>query len=127
MRRPDHFSWLATAITLLSIASCAPPVPSGGFDAPDPASRIYAAVGVAEQFQKDGARPDLKTLQDLIRMLASADPAARLVAGDTLRMVTGVNFGYRASAPLAERVAATNRWIRWADALAQTSETKPKA
>lgn len=111
----------------MSVASCAPPVPSGGFDAPDPASRIYAAVNVAEQFEKDGIRPDLATLQDLIRMLASADPAARLVAGDTLRMVAGVNFGYQASAPLAERVAATNRWIRWADALASSSETKSKA
>ena len=110
----------------MSVSACAPPVPSGGFDSPDPASRIYAAVNVAEQFGKDGVRPDLKTLRNLIRMLASADPAARLVAGDTLRMVTGVNFGFQASAPLADRVAATKRWIRWVDALSLPSEKKVK-
>ena len=101
----------------MMLLGCAPPIPVGNFQGPDPASRIYAAVGVARSFERDGVQPDRATLEDLIQMLPSADPAERLVAADTLRLVTGVDLGFRASDPLPLRVAATDRWVRWARAL----------
>lgn len=108
--------WIALA-TAATLAGCAPPIPSGGFDAPDPASRIYAAVRVASEFDRTGRRPDRETLEQLVLMLGSADPAARLVASDTLTRVSGVNLGYHPSAPLPERAAAVDRWRAWVDAL----------
>ena len=92
---------------------CAPPIPDGGFRGPDPASRIYAAVGVAQEFQRTGEKPARPILGDLVQMLISADPAERLVASDTLRLVTGKNFGYLPYAPLAERRVAAERWTTW--------------
>lgn len=105
---------LASVLLLLgAMPSCAPPVPSGGFGAPDPASRIYAAVGVAEEFDQTGVRPDETTLENLVKMLVSADPAERFIAGNTLQLVTGQDLGFDASAPFAERTAAAERWADW--------------
>lgn len=92
---------------------CAPPIPDGGFRAPDPASRIYAAIGVAQEFQRTGEEPAKPILRDLVEMLISADPAERLVASDTLRLVTGQNFGYLPYAPMPERRMAAERWTTW--------------
>ena len=96
-----------------AVPACAPPIPSGGFQAPDPASRIYAAVQVASDFGRTQVRPDRDTLKNLIEMLLSSDAAERLVAGDTLKLVTGVDLGYDPSAPLVERVAEVQRWRAW--------------
>ncbi|MCP4835972.1 MAG: hypothetical protein GY895_14555 [Phycisphaera sp.] len=105
---------LASFLLLLGgLTACAPPIPSGGFDAPDPASRIYAAVRVAAAFGETGARPDEATLRDLVEMLLSTDPAERLVAGDTLELVTGEDFGFDAADPFVQRVAAADRWAAW--------------
>lgn len=115
-----HLSGSAIALSGILSHGCAPPIPVGDFQSPDPASRIYAAVGVAQAYERDGKQPDRRILEDLIQMLPSADPAERLVAADTLRLVTGVDLGYRASDPLPLRVAATDRWVRWAEALPAT-------
>ena len=105
---------LASSLLLLGgLTACAPPIPSGGFDAPDSASRIYAAVRVAAAFGETGARPDQATLRDLVQMLLSTDPAERLVAGDTLELVTGEDLGFDASDPLVRRLAAADRWAAW--------------
>ena len=112
MSRPRRFSLVLVLVPFLGWG-CAPPIPSGGFNAPDPASRIYAAVAVAQQFERTGALPDHAVLEDLVAMLISADPAERLVASDTLRLVTGQNFGYLPYAPMPERRVAANRWADW--------------
>jgi hypothetical protein len=118
MRMPLHrhvlFAALAAALTS---TGCAPPIPDGGFDAPDPASRIYAAVRVAAEFQRTGIRPDRTTLEALVIMLSSADPAARFVASQTLREIAGTDFGFHPAAPLAERLPAIDRWRAWVEAL----------
>lgn len=107
--------------TLLA-AGCAPPVPDGGFDAPDPASRIYAAVEVAQRWNSTQPpdariRPAKTTLQHLVVMLQSSDPAARLIAGDTLTLVTGRDFGFDPSGTAPARFEAVERWRAWVDAL----------
>ena len=112
MSRPRRTTLALVLVPFLGWG-CAPPIPSGGFDAPDPASRIYAAVAVAQEFERTGARPDHVVLEDLVAMLISADPAERLVASDTLRLVTGRNFGYLPYATMPERRVAADRWADW--------------
>ena len=119
--------WLATLWMAASLSACAPPIPSGGFEAPDPASRIYAAVRVAEEFDRTGIRPSRATLEHLVTMLGSADPAARFVASNTLKRVSGVDLGYQPSAPLPERTIAVDRWRAWVDALPAPSSSGDRA
>lgn len=106
-----------TSLALLALPflgwGCAPPIPSGGFEGPDPASRIYAAAEVAKTYQATGVEPTHAALRHLVTMLVSSDPAERLVAVDTLRLVTGRSFGYRPYDPLSERRMAADRWSTW--------------
>lgn len=115
--------WVLAPVVVAWVGGCAPPIPSGGFDAPDSASRIYAAVRVAEAFDRTGRRPDHRTLEQLVIMLASSDPAARFIASNTLTRVSGVDLGYHPSAPLPERMAAVDRWQAWIDTLPDESES----
>ena len=119
---------LSGAAVLVLLTGCAPPIPDGGFNAPDPASRLYAAAQVAANWSsiqppEDRKRPPIATLQQLVVMLESSDPAERLVASETLQMVTGENFGYEASDPLPERFLAVNRWRSWVDSRATPHST----
>jgi hypothetical protein len=106
---------------VLTSTGCAPPIPDGGFDAPDPASRIYAAVRVAADFERTGIRPDRTILEDLVVMLASSDPATRFIASQTLQEIAGTDLGYHPSAPLPERMLAADRWRAWVEALPASS------
>ena len=113
---------------LILLAGCAPPVPDGGFNAPDPASRIYAAADVAADWASTEPpearrRPAIGTLRELVVMLQSSDPAERLVAAETLRMVTGEDFGFDASAAAPIRFLAVNRWRAWVDSLAPATSS----
>ncbi len=122
MRKPSHRPLLLVALgAALTSTGCAPPIPDGGFDAPDPASRIYAAVRVAADFERTGIRPDRTTLEDLVVMLASSDPATRFIASQTLREIAGTDLGYHPSAPLPERTLAADRWRAWVEALPVSS------
>ena len=119
---------LSGVLATLTALGCAPPIPDGGFDAPDPASRIYAAVGVAKRWNsttppESRVRPPKKTLQHLVVMLQSSDPVARLIAGDTLKLVTGRNFGFDPSGATPARFEAVERWRAWVDTL--PDETAP--
>jgi HEAT repeat protein len=86
------------------LAGCAPAVSSGGFHAPDPASRMYA-IEAAVRANDRSATPHI------IEQLDSDDPAVRLVAICALERLTGETHGYCAYAPRHEREAAIARWI----------------
>lgn len=81
--------------------------PARGFASADPGARLDAAVEAA-------AREDRSSIPDLIKLLESDDPAARLVAINTLHRLTGTTNGYDYAAPEAERRAAVDRWVAWA-------------
>jgi hypothetical protein len=99
---------LGGAAFVLLLAGCAPPIPDGGFDA-----------NWSSTQPPDARRPPpIATLRQLVVMLESSDPAERLVASETLQMVTGEDFGYEPSAPLPERFLAVNRWRAWVDSRA---------
>ena len=105
-------SVLSLGMVLAAGAGCVP-IPKG-FDSPEPAARIEAAVQAA------GAG-DADAIPDLIALLDSDDPATRLVSINALHRLTGQTLGYVHAAPPEEREAAVVRWVEWynqnADAL----------
>lgn len=97
--------WMATATLLGAMSGCAPPVSQGGFDAPDPASKIYAI--------EDAVRHnDRSEIQYIVEQLDSDDPAVRLVAISALQRLTGETYGYCHYAPRADREESVRRWAK---------------
>ena len=94
---------MAACIGLLG-AGCASP--ARGFASADPGTRLDAAVEAA-------ARKDKSSIPELIKLLDSDDPAARLVAIKTLHRLTGTTNGYDHAAPELARRAAVDRWVVW--------------
>jgi HEAT repeat protein len=86
-------------------AGCAGP--ARGFASADPGARLDAAVEAT-------ARKDTSAIPDLIKLLESDDPAARLVAINALERLTGTTNGYDFAAPEYDRRAAVDRWVAWA-------------
>ena len=103
----------------LGLAACAPPIPNGGFDAPDPASRAYALIDLVRTYRgpdatREGSPPP-RDLMPVVAMLNSADPMNRFLAANALRDLTGQNQGYDPTAPIVERELAARRWQAWLD------------
>ena len=115
---------LATAITL---TGCAPPIPDGGFNAPDPASRAYALVRLVRSYRGPEAThtgtPPKNELKPVVEMLESDDPMERFMAGEALRDLTGQNMGYQPADPLPVRAQAVERWRSWLQAQPNSRDT----
>ncbi|MEM7229011.1 MAG: hypothetical protein AAF432_09375 [Planctomycetota bacterium] len=94
-----------TSLILLpaGLSGCSPSPTAGGFDSPNPAARLYAI----EDSVQSG---DTSSVREIVRELRSVDPAARLMAIEALRRLTGETMGYRHDDPVAEREAAIDRW-----------------
>ena len=89
----------------LALIGCAPPASQGGFDSPNPASRLYA-------IEKAVHHDDQAAVEDLVILLDSVDPAARLMAIEALSRLTGETYGYRYDDDRVDRDAAIVRWQR---------------
>lgn len=89
----------------LSVSAGCVDIPRG-FDSPEPAARIDAAAKAARE-------GDLGSLAELIRLLESSDPAARLAAIRALERLTGQTMGYEHAGAVPERAAAVERWWVW--------------
>lgn len=96
---------LLMVTTFLSFSACRRDIPRG-FDSPEPAARLDAILAAART-REDSAVPDL------VRMLASDDPAVRLAAIGALERITGQTLGYHHGGPQPERDAAIDRWVEW--------------
>ncbi|MGI9431571.1 MAG: hypothetical protein ACR2PQ_05120 [Myxococcota bacterium] len=85
----------APTCALLAVAllggACATPLTTGGFDAANPAAKLYAM----ERAARTG---DTSELPKIVAELDSDDPAVRLVAIETLEELTGESFKDTASA-----------------------------
>lgn len=79
-----------------------------GFDSPEPAARMQAAVDAA-------ARNDRSAIPKIISLLDSDDPATRMVAIRSLERLTGQTLGYDHAAPETQRAQAIQRWVDWAN------------
>ncbi len=89
---------------------CAPKIKvKADFDSPVPQDRL-AAVAKARRTS------DSTAIEPLIRMLASDDPLMRLVASDTLKLISGEDFGYNPAGSDTQRREGTERWVTWFEA-----------
>lgn len=91
-------------LVLLLPAACAPPASEGGFDSPDPASRLYA-------IHRAGEAKDRAAIPSLVESLNSDDAATRMFAIQSLERITGERLDYNPYATLIERDAAIERWV----------------
>ena len=82
----------------------------------DPSDVVQAAA--ARALANGGRRESLSVL---IKLLESADAAARTEAARTLRAATGQHFGYAVYDPPAPRAAAVAKWHEWLAAHGQTA------
>ncbi len=104
-RRPawERYGRLCLLIGLLHLPACAPPISEGGFDAPDPGSKLYA-------IHRAGVQRDVTAIPRLIEQLESDDPAVRQFADQALRIITGKEMGFRHFDPPHLRQPAVGRW-----------------
>lgn len=86
------------------LGGCTPRADVGGFDSPDPQSRLYAIL-------RAGNDKDRSALPHLIDALGSDDQAVRLYAIQALERITGQRKGYVYYAPPARREEAIRRWL----------------
>ncbi len=98
-----HAVWLWVGVVGF-FGGCTP-IPKG-FDSPEPAARIEAALEAAD-------RGDRGAIPDLIGLLDSDDPATRMVGILALERLTGETLGYDYAAAEGEREAAVARWVEW--------------
>ncbi len=96
---------IACVVGLIATA-CAPPVSSGGFDAPDPSSRIYA-------IERAIHANDLSKTPLIVEQLDSDDPAVRFMAIAALKKLTGETYGYHYEDPPSLREPAIQRWVAY--------------
>lgn len=82
------------------------PVVTPSFDSPEPAARNAAIVRAAET-------RDRGSVDELIAMLDSDDPATRVLAIRTLERITGQTNDYDPHADDLSRDAAVRRWHAW--------------
>lgn len=99
-------TWAHSVIVCIGLVGAGCSSPARGFASADPGARLDAAVNAA-------ATNDQSSINELIKLLDSDDPAARLVAIWTLERWTGTTNGYDYAAPEAERRAAVDVWTRW--------------
>ena len=124
---------LASLATTVILAGCAPPIPDGGFNAPDPASRAYALIHLVRNYRGPNAIhtgvPPARTLEPVVAMLDSDDPMERFMASQALRDLTGQDMGYQPADPLPLRAQAVEGWRAWlqgrSGATASDQETRP--
>ncbi len=95
-------------VVVLGATACAPPVSTGGFDAPDPASRIYA-------IERAMRTNDVSRTPLIVEQLDSDDPAVRLMAIAALQELTGETYGYHYDDPPYLREPAIQRWVAYVD------------
>ena len=91
-----------------ALAACTAPAREARFDSIDPSERSAAAAVAASERDRDA-------VPDLIVMLESSDPASRMVAIAALERITGERLGYSATDERADRNAAVDRWVRYAE------------
>ena len=97
---------LAVVVSASGVGAGCRPGQVPGFDSPQPAARVEAILDAAE-------RGDRSALPDLIAMLDSDDPLARMLAIRTLEDMTGQTLGFEHDAPEFERSEAVGRWVEW--------------
>ena len=104
--------WLALPVCglLVVVGGCSMPSSEPDFRSEDPAERVWAASLAAKT-------PDPSAARDLVNLLESPDPVARMIAFTALKGLSGgEGFGYDPTLPDGRRAAGVARWEAWARA-----------
>ena len=99
----------AALVVLASLAGCRPGAPDRPLQDTDP---VFVIPAVKEVAQED----DERDVPRLIELLSSEDAAVRAFTNESLRRVTGQDFGFQFWADEPQRDAAVARWKRYAAA-----------
>lgn len=91
---------------LAVLAGCTAPREPLRIDSRNPQVKILAMKQAAE-------RMDRTKLPLLIDQLDNDDAAVRFYAIESLRRITGEQFGYNYYDPMVQRSAAIERWKQW--------------
>lgn len=109
-------AWPVVAAVVLG-GGCANPDAAVGFDEPDPDARFRA-------IRQAAAENDRSAIPELIDLLASDDPAERLLAIRSLEKLTGTTHGYDHAALPKVRQEAIQRWADWYKANPDSNPTE---
>ncbi len=90
---------------LASVVGCVPSSPAS-LESEDPQARTRALVKASQQ-------NDRSAIPDLIGLLASDDPAERMLAIRSLERMTGQTLGYDFAAEQWRRDEAIRKWVAW--------------
>ena len=101
------------------LPACAPAVSRGGFDAPDPASKLYAIEAAMRQQDPDA-------VSQIVEELNNDDPAVRMLAASALEQLTGQTLGYDYADPPHDRREAIRRWQEHLAAAPGQAEFRPR-
>jgi hypothetical protein len=100
-----HWFVRTLALGLLAVVpGCASP--PGGFDSPDPATKLPAITKAALDH-------DLTAIPHLIESLQSDDPVVRMASIRTLQDLTGQTLGYDYADPPWVREDHVREWVEW--------------
>ena len=94
---------LLTIVCCLPGGCAAPRASEGGFDSPDPASKLYAIHGAGE-------KQEATAVPRLVEQLDNDDPVVRMMAVQALLRITGTRLEYNPYAPIEQRREAIRRW-----------------
>ena len=113
--------WKVMALGALALVctGCSAPQRRADFGSTDPSERSAAAAKAATE-------RDRGAVADLIVMLDSSDPAARMIAIAALERITGERLGYDPTADRAARNEAVDRWVRFAIEQGYTDPSGPR-
>ena len=89
----------------ISAGGCTPAASHGGFDSPNPASKLYA-------IRRAGDARDRGSVPNLVEQLESDDPAVRMMTIGALQRITGTRMGYNPYGSVIDRSAAIDRWVQ---------------
>ncbi len=91
---------------VMMLISCAPSAHQGGFNSPDPATKLHA-------IHRAGEVHDITATTSLVEQLDSDDPVIRMMSIQALERITGTRLDYNPYAAAVDRRKAINRWVTY--------------
>ncbi len=100
-----HIRFMVVLTLAMTACGCTPPASQGGFDSPDPASKLYA-------IHQAGDERNRAAIPNLVEQLESDDPAVRMMTIRALQRITGTRMDYNPYGSVIDRRAAVDRWVQ---------------
>ena len=96
----------SSLLIVMMLISCVPSTHQGGFNSPDPATKLHA-------IHQAGETHDTTATTSLVEQLDSDDPAIRMMSIQALERITGTRLNYNPYAPAIDRQKAIHHWVAY--------------